>query len=136
MIRLEIPGKPTAWRRAGKSGKRHFTPKAMVEAGASIGWIAARAMAGAAPFDGPIRVELWARMPVPPSWSKRKQQAALAGVVRPTGTPDLDNLLKLVGDSLNGIVWRDDAQVVEARMSKRYDHIPMTVVIVTPMETE
>ena len=35
------------------------------------------------------------------------------------GRPDLDNLLKLVLDSLNGVAYVDDAQVVESHASKR-----------------
>lgn len=33
--------------------------------------------------------------------------------------PDLDNLAKSVLDALNGIVWRDDAQVASLSMSKQ-----------------
>ena len=35
------------------------------------------------------------------------------------GRPDLDNLLKLVLDSLNGVAYVDDAQVVESHATKR-----------------
>lgn len=34
------------------------------------------------------------------------------------GKPDTDNLLKLVLDSLNGVAYRDDAQVVEIHTKK------------------
>jgi len=44
----------------------------------------------------------------------------LEGRVLPTSKPDGDNNLKLVQDALNEIVWRDDAQVVDARVIKRY----------------
>lgn len=33
--------------------------------------------------------------------------------------PDLWNLPKSVGDALNGVVWKDDRQVMETVMSKR-----------------
>ena len=35
------------------------------------------------------------------------------------GRPDLDNLLKLVLDSLNGVAYVDEAQVVESHATKR-----------------
>jgi len=38
---------------------------------------------------------------------------------RATGrTADLDNLVKLVKDALNGIAWRDDRQVVQLHASR------------------
>ena len=35
------------------------------------------------------------------------------------GTPDVDNLAKLPLDAANGLLWKDDAQVVELRALKR-----------------
>ncbi len=42
---------------------------------------------------------------------------------QPTCKPDLDNLIKAVKDSVNGIVWLDDAQVTEMRAVKVYDWV-------------
>lgn len=36
------------------------------------------------------------------------------------GRIDVDNLLKIVGDGLNKIVWVDDRQIVEASVTKKY----------------
>jgi len=38
----------------------------------------------------------------------------------PTKKPDIDNVLKLVGDSLNGCAYRDDSQIVRANCIKRW----------------
>lgn len=38
----------------------------------------------------------------------------------PVVKPDLDNLLKLVGDAGTGYVWPDDKQIVRAVVEKRY----------------
>lgn len=37
-----------------------------------------------------------------------------------TVKPDCDNLTKLVCDALNGILWKDDAQIVNLKASKNY----------------
>ena len=37
-----------------------------------------------------------------------------------TNTPDADNILKFVGDALNGIFWRDDKQIAFAKVAKWY----------------
>lgn len=81
------------------------------------------AMAGRPPLECAVVMDMRAVFPVPASWSKKKQAEALAGMLRPTGKPDADNLLK-VSDGLNGIVFRDDAQVVRAVVEKRYGTFP------------
>ena len=44
----------------------------------------------------------------------------LAGTVKPTKRPDLDNFLKAVVDGCNGILFRDDAQVTKIIVEKIY----------------
>ena len=41
-----------------------------------------------------------------------------------TKKPDIDNLAKFVMDSLNGVVYRDDAQVVKTTLYKVVDKLP------------
>jgi Holliday junction resolvase RusA-like endonuclease len=36
----------------------------------------------------------------------------------------------LLGDGCNGIVWRDDAQVVSIHLQKKYSETPMATVVV------
>lgn len=135
MLRLEIPGTPTAKGRPrfNRASGRTYTPAKTVEAELGVRVIAALAMRGAAPFDGPLCVQMHAYFPVPASWSRKKRDAALTGELGHTCKPDCDNLLKLL-DSLNQIVWRDDAQVVDARITKGYGARPHTVIVVQPME--
>lgn len=100
-----------------------YTPQPTRNYEAALRYAAQLAMKGAAPITGALRVEVLAAFAVPKSWSKKKQQQALAGVIRPTGRPDGDNILKML-DSFNGVVWRDDAQAVDFRISKRYSDRP------------
>lgn len=65
------------------------------------------------PMQGPLLLGVKAYLPVPKSKSKKWKAAALAGTVRPTVKPDLDNLLKHVKDCLSMLqFWGDDRQVV------------------------
>lgn len=75
---------------------------------------AQRAMAGAAPFDGPVYVEAYFWMTRPKSLPKR--------VALPIGRKnDLDKLLRCCLDGLTGICYLDDGQVAFiAGSSKRY----------------
>ena len=46
------------------------------------------------------------------------------GEIRPTVKPDWDNIGKIISDALNGIAYKDDAQVVSCTVEKRYSNTP------------
>jgi Holliday junction resolvase RusA-like endonuclease len=92
------------------------------------------AMAPNLPHLGALSVRIEAGMPVPASWSRKKQQAALAGDLNPTGKPDFDNIAKIVGDALNKIVWKDDSQIIVCAFRKFYAAEPALTVMVWDWE--
>lgn len=102
----------------------------------NLGTVATRVMAGRKPLDEALTVYILAVFPVPRSWSRKKQAAALVGQIRPTSRPDADNLVKAALDSLNKIVWRDDALAVDVRCVKKYGEKPRLVVVVSPISGE
>jgi Holliday junction resolvase RusA-like endonuclease len=61
---------------------------------------------------------------VPKSWSEKKRQQALAGLIKPIGRPDCSNYLKGVEDALNGIAYLDDSQIVLVHVTKQYSLEP------------
>jgi len=71
------------------------------------------------PTDKPCRVIIRAQFEIPKSWTKAKKAAAEANEIYPK-KPDADNIAKIVLDSLNSIVWDDDAQVYDLRVVKTY----------------
>lgn len=75
------------------------------------------------PTERPVALIVHAFLPIPKSWTNRDYAAAVAGAILPTGRPDGDNYLKIV-DALNGVVWVDDSQVVDARVIKQYSERP------------
>lgn len=68
--------------------------------------------------------------PVPACWPKAKRAEALAGKVFPTARPDTDNVQKAIFDALNGLVYRDDAQVVGVVYLKEYGTEPRVEVTI------
>jgi Holliday junction resolvase RusA-like endonuclease len=68
--------------------------------------------APAVPWLCPLELGLKMFMPIPPSWSKKKQEQARMGMIRPTVTPDTSNCIKHIEDVGNGILWGDDKQIV------------------------
>ena len=121
--------------RSGATFVSNYTPAKSRNEQAVIRDMADQQMNGRAPFEGPIDLRFVAYMPVPASWSKRKQDRAIEDWIRPTGKPDADNFLKMV-DALKGIVWRDDAQVTDCCLWKRYSVRPRTIIEVRPMTWE
>ena len=126
-VTIVLPGKPRGKQRPFFTKKGFgFTPKQTRVQEATVKTLAIDAMAGRTPFDGPVALDIVATVEVPASWSKKKRALALDGGMRPTGRPDWDNIGKLFSDSLNGICFRDDAQVVWARVTKVYGEHPQT----------
>lgn len=128
MLTFTIPGQPQGKGRPriGKVGQhaRMFTPAKTVAYEGLVAHAAQQAMAGRPLLEGPLCVGLNLDCQVPASWSQRKQRDALAGAIRPTSKPDIDNVVKAIFDGLNGVAWRDDVQVVFLVVTKRYAEVP------------
>ena len=124
MITFTIPGKPQpkqrprTVRRGNKSTT--YTPDATKKAEDRIKQIAHITMLQAKqkPFECPVCVTMTFHV-------ER----------RATATPDLDNLVKVVGDAINKVVYKDDSQVVlmEARKFQDKEN-PRTIVSVWGVE--
>jgi len=71
-------------------------------------------------LEGPIRANIFVYHKVPKSYSKNKLQAIRQGLEYPQKTPDVDNIAKIVLDSLNKIAYEDDKQVIELTVIKRF----------------
>lgn len=92
-------------------------------------------MAGRPPLAGPVWLTVIVELPIPKSWPKWRQKAALAGEIYPTSRPDIDNYAKSALDTLNTIVVCDDSQVVELTASKRYSATPRLTLTAIPLGT-
>lgn len=119
MIEITIPMRPVAKARprVNKSGHT-WTPKKTKDAenaiAAVVGCLCKQ------PLEGPVAVKIEFTLTPPKSWSKKKKAEAHKGLILPVVRPDLDNFEKLVLDSINGIAFNDDSQVVKLESSKRY----------------
>ena len=131
VVRIVIPGVPVAKGRPRFTTRggfaRAYTPGKTRDYEAALANAGRDAMAGAEPLQGPLSVIMHVRLPIPASWSKARHASAVQGGTRPTSKPDADNYLKCV-DALNGIVWNDDGQIVDARVIKYYADEPCVTV--------
>lgn len=78
------------------------------------------------PDDAQVGIQIVALYPVPKSKSKKVKAAMLAGQINPTKKPDCDNIVKIICDALNGIAYKDDAQVTLVQIRKKYADVPKT----------
>ncbi|MGH2080234.1 RusA family crossover junction endodeoxyribonuclease [Aerococcus urinaeequi] len=72
----------------------------------------------------PIEVCLRFYIPLLKSFTKTKCEQAINGALRPPKKPDIDNYIKGTLDSLNGIFWNDDGQIVDLHIGKYYSDNP------------
>jgi Holliday junction resolvase RusA-like endonuclease len=128
MITLSIPGTPLPQRRGGIStrypkrkdgsggGPRPFPrvfphTKTEKEQGRLRTYAeVAMAQANHDPIRGPVGLLVLLSFLMPKSWTRRERDAA-QWMISP---PDRTNVSKLVEDSLNGVCWTDDRQIVYA----------------------
>ncbi len=96
------------------------------DAGTAEGWKSCVAVASMphrpkSPLIGPVAIAIEFWMPRPKSRCRRKDNP---GLVPCTSKPDVDNLFKAVTDCLTQAGWwNDDAQIVEAEVSKCWHEI-------------
>jgi len=127
-------GRARAFIRGGQVG--HYTPQKTRSYESLIFGAAIDAMSGRPPFEDAVSMTLRAIYPVPTSWSERKRQKAITGEIKPTKKPDLDNVAKAWSDALNGVVFKDDSQIILYSLEKRYGPQALVVCTVRSIEEE
>ena len=73
---------------------------------------------------GPVHLKARFYFPRPKSHYRKNGELRPNAIHYCPTKPDLDKLLRAVGDALSGIVWRDDSQVVSVSASKLYTEGP------------
>jgi Holliday junction resolvase RusA-like endonuclease len=134
IVTFVVPGQPQGKGRA-RVGRiaghaRMFTPEKTLAYEGLVAHQASIAMGRFPLFEGPCSVSMDIVCQIPASWSVKKQTQAIVGAIRPITKPDVDNVEKAIFDGCNGVVWKDDVQVVDVRKSKRYGETPGVTVVI------
>jgi Holliday junction resolvase RusA-like endonuclease len=89
---------------------------------------------------GAVSLTIWCYLPRPKKYMRAKYAIGPAHVTK----PDSDKLARSVKDALTGVVWRDDAQVTDLIIHKRYvkmrggrldaPHIDVSVAPTAPLD--
>lgn len=132
-VTIILRGEPVAFAHKNH-GKFRFTPDKQKEAMAALKYAASKEMGLRKPLEGPLSGSVVFCYPWPVAMSKKRRAAQ--GSHWKTSRPDLDNLMKLLGDALTNTVWLDDAQLVQVGLQKWYDEIPRIEIRVTECRVE
>lgn len=138
-LNFTVPGTPIAKGRPRFStyrGKvRTYTPDATVSAENFIRMCARTEMRGKIEqIAGPISMGVTFLFEPPAGWSKSKRERAIIGAAPHVARPDIDNLVKLVKDALNGLAYHDDAQICRINASKSYAEKAETIIHIEEIE--
>lgn len=91
------------------------------------------------PDDSMLDMRIIAYYSIAKSQTKRNKELMKKQLLRPTKKPDMDNVVKIIADSLNQIAYRDDTQIVDCQCRKFYSDKPrveITIKEVKPDDTE
>ena len=117
-IKFEVLGTPVAKGRPRLGKFRTYTPHKTKNYEELIKLSFINKYSKFDPFMGELRVNIDAIFEVPKSYSQKKKVKLLNTGY--THRPDVDNLTKAVLDALNGLAYKDDAQVCSLNFDKYY----------------
>ena len=126
MVQFTVPGKPVGKARPRFTRAGHtYTPEKTAEYEALVRSEYARQTQNFRFPDGvPVKVQICAHYPIPASTSRKNTERMLTGEIAPIKKPDWDNIGKIICDSLNGVAYKDDAQITRATVIKLYSETP------------
>ena len=133
-IEFIVPGDPRGkgrprFSRVGKFTKTYTDAKTKAYE-ELIATAARRAMIPDEPLETPVVVHMEINVPIPSSYSKKRKEACLLGLEMPCKKPDIDNIAKGVLDAMNGIVYKDDVQVIRLALQKHYSTEPGVYIMI------
>lgn len=118
-----VPGKPVGKARARYSpvNRRWYTPPSTADYEKEIATLAKAARPSCFDKCKPCELLITIRRKPPTRWKKSEKEDAIKKNMPVVSKPDIDNVIKIVMDALNGIAWEDDTQVYLVRANRFYD---------------
>ena len=71
-------------------------------------------------LEGRIKVSIIAYFSIPKTTKKSDINEMLENNISPTKKPDIDNIVKLILDSMNKFAFKDDNQITKLEVEKKY----------------
>lgn len=134
-LTFTVPGEPKSWRRAVPIGygrvekaKKNIGYQTQVQWSAKAGMSRARLHI----YPDALNMAVTFYFVPPPSWPKYKRAQALMNELPCVIQSDTDNLVKNIGDGLNGIAFIDDHQIVNVLGIRLWASSPRAEVELVP----
>jgi Holliday junction resolvase RusA-like endonuclease len=126
-----IPGKPIPKKRPkfARKGKHVVAYNPQKEEVRAAQW-ALRSQHKGNPLEGALEVSLVFSMLIPMSETNKRKEMMCTGKILHTKKPDLDNLEKFILDCCNGLLWKDDSQIIAINSVKHYSNTPQTMITI------
>lgn len=137
-IRFVVPGEPQGKARPRVVNGHAYTPTQTAAYEDLIRMAYKMAEPGRQAWEAgkAIAIVITAHYQIPKSASKTAKDKMRNWELLPLKKPDLDNIGKAVADALNGIAYKDDAQIAELRIRKIYNDAPKLIVELYEIETK
>lgn len=130
-ISFTVPGQPQGKLRPRWSRTRMYSPQKTVDYETYIKEMFVISYPDFVLLEGALEITITAWMMIPKSTSKKRAKLMIDRVIRPDKKPDWDNLSKVVGDALEGLAYKNDAQIVDGILHKYYTMQPRLEVKIT-----
>ena len=130
-LKFTIPGNPFGKERPRFGAGNTHTPQKTKDYEELVAW-SYRQQCGTKHFPHGTALELvvMAYMPIPKSAPRKDRARMITGDIRPTVTPDWDNIGKIISDALNKVAYDDDKAIVDGYVRKWYSEDPHVEVII------
>lgn len=135
MIKFVVLGKPVAKARPRMTRQGFaYTPQKTINYENLVRYTFQSEFPSHEPFLGLIEANITCIFDIPKSYSKKKTKELLETHNNYNHKPDLDNIAKIILDSLNGIAYKDDSQVTILHINKEYGNQAKVIVELEEIE--
>lgn len=119
--------------RTGKGASRAFTSEKTMQYESYVKVLYRRKYGRHTSFkeDDELHLDIKAYYEIAKSTPKYLKEMMLTGVVKPTKKPDVDNIIKIIADSLNEVAYKDDKQIVACSCQKFYASNPRVELVLS-----
>ena len=121
--------------RTGKGASRAFTPEKTMQYESYVKVLYRQKYGRHTSFkeDDELHLDIKAYYEITKSTPKYLKEMMITGVVKPTKKPDVDNIIKIIADSLNEVAYKDDKQIVACSCQKFYASEPRVEIVISKL---